>query len=94
MSLVIYLLHTLFSLYSLALVARAFLGMLSPTGAGPLYRITLFLHRITEPVLAPIRRFIPPIQSGGVAWDLSPMVVILLLWVVEQVLTRLLLALV
>ena len=88
MSLLIYLIHTIVSLYSLALVASTFLSML----LGPFHRVTIFLRRITEPVLAPIRRYIPPIQSGGTAWDLSPMVAILLLWVVEQVLTRLLFA--
>ena len=94
MSLIISVIHTLFSLYSLAFVANAFLSMLAPTGVGPFYRVIVFLRRITEPVLAPIRRLIPPIQSGGVAWDLSPMVAIVLLLVVEQILTRLLLTLV
>ena len=81
------LIHTLVSLYSLALVGRVFLEMV----LGPYHRIVLFLRRITEPLLAPIRRYIPPVQSGGMAWDLSPMVAIILLWVIEQVLTRILL---
>ncbi len=34
-----------------------------------------FLHRVTEPMLAPIRRFLP--NFGGI--DLSPLVLILLL---------------
>lgn len=34
-----------------------------------------FLHRVTEPMLAPIRRFLP--NLGGI--DLSPLVLILLL---------------
>jgi YggT family protein len=59
---------------------------------GPFHPVTVFLRRITEPVLAPIRRYVPPIQSGNVAWDLSPMVAIVLLWVLEQVLTRVLIA--
>jgi YggT family protein len=88
MSFLIYLIHTLVSLYSLVLVASTFLGML----LGPYHRLTIFMRRITEPVLTPIRRYIPPIRSGGMAWDLSPMVAILILWVIEQVLTRALLA--
>ncbi|MCC7168329.1 MAG: YggT family protein [Rhodospirillales bacterium] len=43
------------------------------------------LYRITEPLLGPIRRVLP--DMGAV--DLSPMVLILILWFVEGVLQRL-----
>lgn len=82
MVLVISVLRILFSVYSLALVGRVFLEMI----LGPYHSVVLFLRRITEPVLAPIRRRLPPVQSGGMAWDLSPMVAIVLLWVIERVL--------
>ena len=39
-----------------------------------------FLERITEPVLMPIRRIIPPI--GGI--DISPVILILLITFLEQ----------
>jgi YggT family protein len=45
-------------------------------------QVGLFLHRITEPVLRPIRRVVPLI--GGV--DLSPLVVILLLMFLRNLL--------
>jgi YggT family protein len=38
---------------------------------------------LTEPVLAPLRRIIPPLRLGGMAMDLSPMIVILLLAVLS-----------
>lgn len=44
-----------------------------------------FLYRITEPLLAPIRRILPDL--GGV--DLSPMVLILGLWFFQGMLGRL-----
>ena len=44
-----------------------------------------FLYRVTEPILMKIRRFVP-VLSG---FDLSPMVLILLLWFVQAVLARL-----
>ena len=43
------------------------------------------LRQITDPVLEPARRIIPPI--GGL--DISPIVVLLLLRLLEQVLVRL-----
>ena len=88
MSSLISVIHTLMTLYSLALVGRIFLEML----LGPYHRVVVFLRRITEPLLAPLRRVIPPVQTGGMAWDLTPMVALLLLWAIEQFLTRALLA--
>jgi YggT family protein len=80
MALVISVIRALFSLYSLALVGRVFLQMLLGSDS----EVVIFLQRITEPVLAPIRRYIPPVQSGGMAWDLSPMVALILLWILER----------
>ena len=43
-----------------------------------------FLYRITEPVLAPIRRMLP--NLGGL--DISPIVVILIIMFMESVIVR------
>ena len=45
-------------------------------------KVGLFLYRLTEPVLRPIRRVVPLI--AGV--DLSPLIVILLLWFIRNLL--------
>ena len=79
---VISLVQTLFSVYSICLIGRTFLEMI----LGPYHGVVVFLRRITEPVLAPIRRYVPAVQTGGAAWDLSPMVALVLLWVIERVL--------
>jgi YggT family protein len=34
-----------------------------------------FLYSITEPILGPIRRVIPPMGMGGMGLDLSPLIV-------------------
>jgi YggT family protein len=34
-----------------------------------------FLYALTEPILGPIRRIIPPIGMGGMGLDLSPLIV-------------------
>ncbi len=36
-----------------------------------------FLYAVTEPVLGPIRRVIPPMGMGGMGFDFSPLIVIL-----------------
>lgn len=47
----------------------------------------MLLHDITEPILAPLRRVIPPI--GMI--DISPVVAIILLNIISEVLQRVLL---
>ena len=89
MSSLIGVIRTLLSIYSLAIILRSFLGMM----VDPYHPVARFLRQITEPVLAPIRRIVPPVQAGGGFFDLSPMVALLLLWVFERVLIAVLLGL-
>lgn len=46
------------------------------------YIVADFLYKITEPALRPIRRYIP--NLGGI--DISPIILILLLWFVRDLL--------
>ena len=88
MAFLIRLIRTLTSAYSIVLIGRIFLEMVMDR----YHPLVQFLTRITEPILAPIRRVIRPVQSGRMAWDLSPTVALLLLWVVEQIVVRILIA--
>jgi YggT family protein len=49
------------------------------------YMLADFMYRLTEPALRPIRRFIP--NLGGL--DISPIVLLLVIWFVRDVLRRL-----
>lgn len=73
----------LFSVYSFIIIARAFLSMAGMDYYNPVMR---FIYEITEPLLAPIRRY----TVVGM-WDLSPIVALILLTIVEQVLIALVL---
>ncbi len=75
-----------FTLYSLAFIVRALLSWLNVGYDHPVAR---FLIQITEPVLAPLRRYIPP--RGGL--DFTPLVALLILWLVERLLQTLILLL-
>lgn len=59
------------SLYMWIIIGRAIISWVNPDPYNPIVR---FLHSITEPVLAPIRRRLP-LSFGGI--DISPMVLIL-----------------
>ncbi len=54
------------------------------------YTVMDALHRVTEPVLRPIRNILP--NTGGL--DLSPLALILLLYLVQEILHQLVLKLV
>ncbi|HUV05222.1 MAG TPA: YggT family protein [Armatimonadota bacterium] len=45
--------------------------------------ITRWVERITEPVLQPFRRLVPPHKTGGL--DISPVLAIIALGIVRQV---------
>jgi len=41
------------------------------------------IYSATEPVLGPLRRVIPPIGAGGMGLDLSPTIVIFVLFAIQ-----------
>ncbi len=72
----------LITLLTWAILIRVLLSWIPNLNRGnPLVQL---LHQITDPILEPARRIIPPL--GGM--DFSPIVVILLLQLLEQVLRR------
>lgn len=60
---------------SIVFIVRALLSWIRPGIGSPLAGIAGVIHDITEPVLAPVRRVIPPM--GG--FDLSIIAVILII---------------
>ncbi len=76
-------LRLLITLYILAIVL-VIVGSWFPLDPnGPAYRAFMFLRRITDPVLEPVRRVVPPV--GGML-DLSPTIVLLVLIVIRGLL--------
>lgn len=67
--------------YTFLILGRVLVSWTNPTGGG---QLTAFLYQVTEPVLGPIRRVLPPM--GG--FDLSPMVAILLLGILTRAFLR------
>ena len=63
-------------LYFFALFARIILSWfpLQPDGAGA--QAFSLLYRVTEPVLGPVRRAIPPVRIGGMGLDVSVIIVV------------------
>ena len=70
------------TIYLMALFARIILSWFPLSPNGVMASVFSFLYTITEPVLGPIRRMLPPVGVGGMGLDLSPLIVILLLQLV------------
>ena len=70
----------LLNVYSWVIIAAALITWVSPDPRNPIVR---FLHQVTEPVLAPVRRLLPPWKTGGL--DFSPLIVIIAIQFVERV---------
>ena len=69
------LLCRLLQAYLIVMFARIILSWFPISPNSGMASVYGFLYSITEPVLAPIRRVIPPIGAGGMGLDLSPLVV-------------------
>ena len=71
-----YLLYGLLGLYSLAIFVRI---ILSWGTVGYSNRLMRFLMNVTEPLLGPLRRMVPPV---GV-FDISPIVAFIVIWLLQ-----------
>ncbi|MET0228220.1 MAG: YggT family protein [Actinomycetes bacterium] len=84
-----WILSLLLSLYWLVLLGRIVMDLiLSLTGGRGLSGLAILngiLYELTEPVLRPIRRLLPPLRVGAVALDLSPLIVFVLIALLRQV---------
>jgi len=81
---------TLLAIYVWVLIARIVLDFIVGIsgGRGPsgtaMVRTYGILYDLTEPVLRPIRRVIPPLRIGVAALDLSPIIVFALIIVLQR----------
>lgn len=73
-------LELVFTVYIFIVIARALISWVSPDPYNPIVR---FLHNLTDPALQRLRRLFPFLQVGGL--DLSPIALLLLLSLVQQI---------
>jgi YggT family protein len=72
---------TFLQIMTFAIIARALVSWFDPRGNNPVSR---FLIEFTEPVIAPIRSFMP--RTG--MFDLSPLVAILLIQLLSRMIAQ------
>jgi YggT family protein len=74
--------HVVLSIYMWVIIARALISWVNPD---PYNQIVQFLYRVTEPVLAPVRRRLP---FGRMGVDVSPIIVILAIYFLDEFLIK------
>ena len=75
--------HIAMTIYIWIVIVRA---VLTWVRVPSLYPLAVILYNLTEPVLKPFRRFVPPYRMGGI--DLSPFIVILLIIFIDSFLVK------
>ena len=65
---------SLIQIYILLLVVRVVMSWFPISPNGPAETVAGFLYMVTDPVLVPLRRILPPVRMGAMALDLSPIV--------------------
>ena len=68
-------------LYMWVIIARALISWVNPDPWNP---IVQFLDRATQPVLAPIRRWV----GWRMGFDVSPIIAILIIWFLREALVK------
>jgi len=81
MPLFFYLVDRLLGALSLLLIISAVMSWFRPDPRNPFVRL---VHAIVDPLLLPVRAILPP--AGGM--DFSPMVVMIILWILRGMLAR------
>jgi YggT family protein len=76
--------------YSFIVLARIILSWFMLGGAGNQTLSTIYqvVYGLTEPLLAPIRKLIPPIKMGMAYLDLSPFILLILISIARQLVFR------
>jgi YggT family protein len=75
--------HIALMIYIWIIVGRVILSWIRVSS---LYQVGVIIYRVTEPVLKPVRKFVPSYKMGGL--DISPMIIILILWFVDMFVVR------
>lgn len=73
-----YFIDLFFTAINLAILARVLLSWVNPD---PYHPVMVFLYQITEPILAPLRRYVPPL--GMI--DITPIVAMVLLGIIQRI---------
>lgn len=73
----------LLTIYWVILLVRILLSWFPLPSSGAVRKVFEVVYGLTEPVLRPLRGFLPPLRFGAVALDLSPIIVFIVIQVLQ-----------
>ena len=73
----------LLTVYWVILLVRILSSWFPVPPSGPIRTGLDLIHAVTEPVLRPIRGLLPPVRMGAMAFDLSPIIVFVIIQVLQ-----------
>ncbi|MCS7279719.1 MAG: YggT family protein [Thermodesulfobacteriaceae bacterium] len=76
------LLDLILTVYIWLIIARAIISWVNPS---PYHPVVRFLYRVTEPVLSPLRKVIPPLAG----LDITPLIIIFFIYFLQNLLRKL-----
>lgn len=80
----------LFVVYTILVLLNVLSSWIPRMPYSPVLRAVLdFVHETTDPYLNLFRRFLPPLGGGGFALDLSPMIGLVVLFVLQALVVSL-----
>jgi YggT family protein len=79
------LLRNILNLYVIVIVVRIILSWFPIAPGTAMASVHNFVQALTEPVLAPIRRALPPARMGSMGFDFSPMILMVGIFILQSV---------
>lgn len=70
--------------YLLIMLARVLSSWFPPPAGGPMRTVMGWIYDLTEPVMRPVRSLLPPVRMGGMAMDLSPILIFIVIAILQQ----------
>jgi YggT family protein len=79
--------YLIVEIYLYILIVRIILSWFPISESSPFMPVVRVLSAVTDPILKPLRRVLPPLNLGGMGIDLSPIIVLVVLEIVLFVLS-------
>ncbi len=76
---------TLITVYVVIIIVRIVLTWFPLDPDGGMATVAGFLFILTDPVLRPLRQALPPVRLGSVALDMSPIIVLIGLQILQAI---------
>lgn len=79
--------YLIVEIYLYILIARIVLSWFPISPTSPVMPVVKVLGAVTDPVLTPLRKVLPPMNFGGMGIDLSPLILCVALTIALTVLS-------